>query len=216
MCHRRRSSRDRLSRRAQARNELDEILWQRRLEFQQPVGCRVAERQSARVERLTRQRNRPQRLRPVHVPLLADERVPPQPGLNADLGALARDETHLDERRAAERLDDPVFADGLRAARIARVRLPSRIDRRVMRWSRREGVVDVKRIRRRQQRRRYRAAASRKSPLLTMSYRSNTARVLWPVSCSAPHSGRRGRRAGRALWPRQNPRGEALVTAARR
>ena len=100
-----------------------EIVGHRRLEAHLALVLRVAERQPERVQRLARKRNRAQRVRPVDVALLADQRVPAQPRLDPDLVALAGHEAHLDQRRAAERFDHAVVADRFLAARIARVRL---------------------------------------------------------------------------------------------
>src|SRR3954452_9730903 len=83
---------------------------------------RVPKREPVCVERLAREGDRPQRVWPVDVALLADQRVAAETRLDADLIALAGDERHLDERRGVERLDDAVMADRRLAARIARAR----------------------------------------------------------------------------------------------
>src|SRR5258707_2268650 len=74
------------------------------------------------MERLSRKRDRAQRVRPVDVTLLADQRVTTQPRLDADLIALAGDEPHFDQRRPRELFDHLVMADRLLALRVARVR----------------------------------------------------------------------------------------------
>ena len=81
---------------------------------------RVAEREPVCMERLPRERNRAQRPLPDDVPTFADQRVPAQPRLGADLIALAGSEPNLDERRAGELLEDAILADRFLAAWIAR------------------------------------------------------------------------------------------------
>src|SRR2546427_2018965 len=83
----------------------------------------MPERQPVSVQRLPRERNRSEMIRPEDVPLLADEHVPAQPRLEANLVAPAGDQLDFDQRRAAESLDDAVLADSFLAARIARARL---------------------------------------------------------------------------------------------
>src|SRR5262252_4940418 len=73
-----------------------------------------------RVQRLARKRDRAQMSRTVCVALLADQRVPPQARLDANLIAPAGDEGHLHERRAGQPLDNAVAANGFFAAGIAR------------------------------------------------------------------------------------------------
>src|SRR5690348_616618 len=82
----------------------------------------MREREAVRVERLAWKRNRPELLRPVHVPLLAAEGVAAHPRLKANLVALAGDEPHFDERCRVEGFDEAVFADRFFAARIAWMR----------------------------------------------------------------------------------------------
>ena len=74
------------------------------------------------MERLPRKRNRPQRVGSGRVALFADQRVPAQPRLDADLIALpVTRRTSTATRR--QRLDDAVVADRFLAVRIARVGL---------------------------------------------------------------------------------------------
>ena len=65
----------------------------------------MRERETERVQRLTRKRDRPQLVRPVDVAPLADERVSAQPRLQANLIALPRFEPDFDERRRGKLLD---------------------------------------------------------------------------------------------------------------
>src|SRR2546422_9066921 len=83
----------------------------------------MPDRQPVGVQRLPRECNRSEMIRSEDVPLLADEHVPAQPRLEANLVAPAGDQLDFDQRRAAESLDDAVLADGFLAARIARGRL---------------------------------------------------------------------------------------------
>ena len=75
----------------------------------------MGERQTMRVECLTRERRRAFRVLP-----FADERVFSHCGLNPDLVPLAGLQPHLDQRRVGERLDDAVVGDRLRRLRITR------------------------------------------------------------------------------------------------
>ena len=62
----------------------------------------VREREPECVERLPRKVDRPQHVGAEHVALLADQRVSVQPGLQANLIALAGMEANLDQRGIAE------------------------------------------------------------------------------------------------------------------
>jgi len=83
----------------------------------------MRERQPVRVQRLSWELDRPQRVGPVGVALLADERVPAQARLDPDLIPFAGHETDLDQGSLAQRLDQAVVRHRLVPARIARVRL---------------------------------------------------------------------------------------------
>ena len=52
------------------------------------------------------------------VPLLANERMSPEPGLKTNLIPLPGDQANLNQGRAAERLDDTVVAAAFAAARL--------------------------------------------------------------------------------------------------
>src|SRR5213075_2061333 len=92
-----------------------------RLEAKRATIHGMPEPETERVQCLTRKINGPQRLRPEDVPPFADERVPAQAGLDADLVSFPRPQPHFEHRRVAELLDDAVIAHRLRALRIPRV-----------------------------------------------------------------------------------------------
>jgi hypothetical protein len=83
----------------------------------------MTECEAIRVNRLAWKRDRTQEIGTENIALLADEGVAAQASLEPDLVSLAGPQSHLDERRRLERLDDAVFADGLLAAGIVRMRL---------------------------------------------------------------------------------------------
>src|SRR6266487_5350386 len=83
----------------------------------------MRKRQTARVQRLAMERDRPQALGPVCITSLADECVTAEPRLDANLIAAPGDERYLDQRCRLELFDHPVVADRLLAARIPRVGL---------------------------------------------------------------------------------------------
>src|SRR4029078_5681237 len=72
-----------------------------------------------RVQRVPLELKGPQRRVAVDVAPLADERVAPQPRLEANLVAPAALQLHLHERRVLEDLQDAIAADGLLRPRIA-------------------------------------------------------------------------------------------------
>src|SRR5436190_4896763 len=76
-----------------------------------------------RMKRLPGKVNGTQIVGSVDVATLADERVTAQPRLQADLVPLAGLEPHFDERRRVKTLDDAILADGIFAARVARMGL---------------------------------------------------------------------------------------------
>src|SRR5262245_8041231 len=83
----------------------------------------MPEAEAPRMKGLTRKIDGPNVVRTVDVALLADEGVASQPGLEPDLIALSRDETHFDQRGLIEPLDDAIVADGFLSSRIVGERL---------------------------------------------------------------------------------------------
>ena len=81
-------------------SERGEIGGRRRFEVRRPAVGRMQERQPMRVQRLALELDGAQRVGTVDVALLADERVPAQPGLDADLVAAAGLQPHFDQRRS--------------------------------------------------------------------------------------------------------------------
>ena len=100
-----------------------EVIRKRRFELQVPATDWMTECEAIRVNRLAWKRDRTQEIGTENIALLADEGVAAQASLEPDLVSLAGPQSHLDERRRLERLDDAVFADGLLAAGIVRMRL---------------------------------------------------------------------------------------------
>jgi len=86
------------------------------------VGIR--ERQSIRMERPTRQRDRARRIHASDVAPFANQSVPLQVGLNTDLVLPPRLKPQLHVRRTSEGLDDAVVGDGLLHTLILDMRLP--------------------------------------------------------------------------------------------
>src|SRR6476660_2642328 len=103
----------------QALQQLAHVHRQRRLESHQLTAARMPEPEPARVKRLTRELNRPEKIGTVRVPLFTDERVTAEPRLQPNLIAFPGDEPDLDERRALERFDHLVGTDRFLGARIA-------------------------------------------------------------------------------------------------
>src|SRR4051812_28693811 len=103
---------------AQPRDQFREVRRRRRFEPHRPIVGGMAKCQTVRVQRLTRERDRPEIVGSVDITLLADEGVPAQPRLNPNLVAPPGDQRHLDQRRAGQPLDDAVAADRLLAARV--------------------------------------------------------------------------------------------------
>ena len=65
------------------------------------------------MQRLTRKVDWADFVGPVDIPLLADEGVTSEPGLKADLVAFAGNQTHFNQRRGIETIDDAIIADGV-------------------------------------------------------------------------------------------------------
>src|SRR5437762_3090472 len=80
-------------------------------------------RQASRVKRLTPKVDRPRLGRSEDVPLFAHERMTAQPGLNANLIALAGHQPHLYQRGTGVAFDHPVLTDRVFPSRIASMRL---------------------------------------------------------------------------------------------
>src|SRR5688572_26549373 len=87
---------------AQASEEILEIGGRWRFEIQHPAVGGVRAAQSIRMERLSLECDRANRLRSVGVALFPHERMTAQAGLDADLVSSSRLKPHLDQRRVAK------------------------------------------------------------------------------------------------------------------
>src|SRR5688572_1474238 len=93
---------------AQSIQEAREVLGNRRLQLERAAVRGMPEAETIGVKSVTGKGHRPQRLRPEDISLLADQRVPAQPCLDANLIALPGLEPNFHECRGVKTLDDPV------------------------------------------------------------------------------------------------------------
>jgi hypothetical protein len=104
----------------EALEQAGEVAWHGRLELHAAVVDRMTKGETGGVQGLPRERDGARVLWPVHVSLLAHERVPPQRGLKTNLVAPARHKSDLDQRCVAEGFDHSIVASGLLSSRVAR------------------------------------------------------------------------------------------------
>src|SRR3954454_24141572 len=83
----------------------------------------MTERQPIRMQCLPRKLNRTQRLGPISIPRLANERMPVEASLQPDLIAAPSDQPHLDQGRTTQRLNHSILTSRFLTLRIPRMRL---------------------------------------------------------------------------------------------
>jgi hypothetical protein len=107
----------------QTREEVYEVGWEGRLEFEATIVDGMTECETARMQRLTRKRLASKRRAHLRVLPLPDERVAVQLRLQADLVTLAGHEPDLDKGRVLEPFEDAVLAHRVGPTRIGSIAL---------------------------------------------------------------------------------------------